>query len=337
MDQTRCGLPPQYREHVEAKNQAVNAAFAQSPDCYGFVFLTDLHLSHNRMFSADIIRSIFHNTPVRDVICGGDVISGYGTAERIAEDLRAFRQVYAPFRPYFVRGDHEINISASEKAADGILLDTADVLNGFFRSVPSDAVIGAGKTYYYFDRPQFKLRLIALDTSDRMAGVLKDGCWQVSTSVSEEQVGWFLSLLKETPEGYRIVLLNHLPLSSALRWHEEPPLIFGEIAEAFNRRSVLDVSVAGVSARADFRSATGKILLSLGGHGHTDDFCLSPSGCVYYEVNDDSCIRNGGSPFERLPGTPSESALDVILLSPSSPSIRCFRYGAGEDKVFENA
>ena len=141
--------------------------------------------------------------------------------------------------------------------------------------------------------------------------------------------------MSNTPSGYEIVLFNHIPINSNLEWYSNFCLIFGDIVEAFNAKTTINKTDSkGIVANGNFTNSNGKVILSICGHGHTDDWYKSSTGCIYYEVNCDAAINNGGSPYTRTTGTVSEQALDVVIINRSTDKINCIRYGAGEDKAF---
>ncbi len=315
------------------KNALVRKIAEEAADFYGFVFLADLHLSKNRMLSAPLVRSILENTPVKDVIVGGDVISPYGDEKRMALDEALFREHYGGFRPYFVRGDHECVIAASDTAESGVLYDRQNVRERFFSDLP-DVTRGNGGTYYFFDRPAQRVRLIALDTAEEMTAARNaEGFRRVYCAVTAEQAGWFARTLKSVPDGWRVVVLSHNPVERRLAWAEEYCCVFGGIVSAYNRRETFDAAVGDGRVRADFSDCGGRVILGVCGHGHRDDSLTAADGAVWCEVNCDALINNGGSPYARTEGTPSEPSFDVILIADGK--ICAVKYGAGEDRTFE--
>ncbi len=327
-------LPEYYSDYLKEKNHKVNGIMDRIDRCAAFVFFADLHISSNSMMSPGIIESILDNTSVRDVVCGGDVINSYGVEETALEWCRVYNESYSFAHPYFVRGNHDVYIKESETVHEGYYAPQTLVYNRFFRKHNADVVIENGKTYYYFDRPEIGVRFIAVDTNEIMDYCpVGDNYFEVSVKVSQTQVDWLADCLRSTPAGYKILMAGHRPVDPALAWYAEDANIFWQMIEAFNNKCALRTESHGLTADCDFSGTNGKILLYISGHGHTDDVHTSESGCVHYEVNDDAYIDNGGSKFKRIPGTLSESALDVVIVDVDSEEISCVRYGAGEDKI----
>ena len=335
-DKTDMILPEYYRECLNNKNDTVNQKMDSIDNCVAFVFFTDLHFWSNKLKSPAIINSIIENTSVEDVICGGDIISAYGGDYEILRDEKTYKKCFGFAKPYYVRGNHDCYAKSVESATTGIIKDNSEVINRFIKPYHSDIVTEVGKTYYYYDRPQNNVRFIVLDTSE-IIGETHDtetGYWQPTFSITQSQVDWFIELLKNTPEEYKIIVCNHIPINSNVLWYGSHATIFSDIIEAFNKKNTVNVTNKGIIANANFSGTNGKVLLSICGHGHVDSSYISDSGCVYYSVNCDTFLNNGGSTYDRVEGTVSEQALDVVIIDVETEKIDCIRYGAGDDKTF---
>ena len=328
-------LPSYYADYMTEKNTLVNTKMDSISNCLAFVFFTDSHIGSNKLISPKMIDSILKNTSVKDVICGGDVISAYGDHNRIVRDCEIYKESYGFAKPYYVRGNHDNYAKATEDATTGIIEPNSMTINRFIRPYHDDIIIENGKTYYYFDRPLNKVRFISIDTTEIINETTgTSGEFQPSYSITQEQLDWFVNTLKNTPDGYKIVLLSHVPINSNLAWAGGEALIFGDIVEAFNNKtSINKTDNYSHVVNSDFYGTNGKILLSICGHGHVDDNFISDSGCVYYEVNCDTLLNNGGSPYERAEGTVTEQSFDVVIINADNGDIHTVRYGAGIDKT----
>lgn len=327
-------LPSYYADYMVEKNALVNSKMDLINNCLAFVFFTDPHITSNKLKSAKMIYSILRNTSIKDVICGGDVISAYGDHNRIVRDCEIYKESYGFAKPYYVRGNHDNYAKETENATTGIIETNSMVINRFIRPYHDDINIENGKTYYYFDRPLNKVRFISIDTNEIISETTgTSGEFQPSYSITQEQIDWFVNTLKNTPNQYKIVLLSHSPINSNLAWAFDEALIFGDIVEAFNNKASINKAdnYAHV-VNTDFSSTNGKVILSISGHGHVDDSFVSDSGCVYYEVNCDTFLNNGGSHYERVEGNVSEQSFDVVIINADNGDIYTVRYGAGVDK-----
>lgn len=323
-------LPEYYDSYMVEKNNKVNNLMDNIDNCVSFVFLTDQHLYSNAKNSGYMIKNIIENTAVKDVINGGDIISAYGNELSIKDDCEKYNKYWGFLNPYFVRGNHDIYASESDDLTNAIVKPNSMVINRFIRPYfHDDIVIDCGKTYYYFDRPQNKARFIVLDTTD---SITKENS-TVNFAITQTQIDWFINLLKDTPQGYKIIVCNHIPINSTLSWYTDFTLIFGDIIEAYNAKTTINSQSFNVVANADFSNSNGNVILSICGHGHVDSWNKSDTGCIYYEVNTDSTINNGGSEYDRVVGTTSEQSFDVVIINADNADIYTVRYGAGIDKI----
>ena len=160
----------------------------------------------------------------------------------------------------------------------------------------------------------------------------------IKQSISQSQIDWFIDTLKTCPDGYKIIISGHIPCTSNLKWSSDFTYCFYDIIEAYNNKATLVKrdTVNNIDINADFSSCNGSVILYICGHGHVDDSYKSATGCVYYEVNSDAYINNGGSQFTREIGTITEQSLDVVTINLDNNAMYMFRYGAGEDKMFNN-
>ena len=323
-------LPKYYDSYMVEKNNKVNNLMDSISNCVSFAFITDQHLYSNAKKSGYMIKNIIENTPIRDVINGGDVISAYGTEESIYDDCIKYHKYWGFLNPYFVRGNHDIYASPSDDMTNAVIKSNSMVINRFIRPYRhDDMVIEEGRTYYYFDRPQNKVRFICLDTTE----VIKKENTNVNFSITQAQIDWFVNLLKNTPSEYKIIVCNHIPINNNLLWHVDFCLIFGDIIEAFNGKTTINTQSFNISVNTDFSNTNGKVILSIGGHGHVDSYHISDTGCIYYEANCDSMINNGDSPYERVEGTVSEQSFDVFIINADNGDMHTIKYGAGIDRI----
>lgn len=334
-------LPDYYVEHVAEKNAKVRELMSEMGACEAFVYFTDAHVRENRMASVPIIRSILQNTDVETVFYGGDTVSAWATDESLVEDVTYFAKAYAFAKPYMVRGNHDMYGKEFEYIDVGAVKSNAEVYDLIFKAQESRVNGILGKTYYYVDYADAKIRYIVIDTNELLiSGIMENGTWNCDVSITKEQVDWFVNLLNKTPEDYEVVVFGHTPFYKELRHAFYKACIFGKIVEAYNKKNtLLTESWDGEDAfvvEADFTNSKGRVFFTVCGHGHIDDVYVSESGCINYEVHCDAVEdNNGGSPYERVEGTISESVVDVVLIDRINHRIEAVRYGAGIDRTWK--
>lgn len=325
-------LPSYYVDHVAKRNRKVVDYLAAHPEARAFVFFADAHIRQNAMSSVPIIRSILQNTPVRDVIYGGDTVSAWGDDASVALDMDAFDRAFAFTEVYSARGNHDMYAKRFQLTDHGAVAPNAELCRRLIEPHRSEIASPAGKTYYVLDRKKDRLRYIFVDTNEIFREVyVEDGVWEIDYSITKEQLDWFAETLLDTPEGTTVVVIGHIPMHRNLIHHKEDATVFGEIVEAYNLRKTVSVRRAdGIADAYDFRSGRATVLAALSGHGHIDDSFVSPSGCLFYEIHCDAWMtNNGGSPFPREVGTVTENALDVVIVDPETKKVFAVRYGGG--------
>ncbi len=333
-------LPDFYAEHVAEKNAKVKRLMAEMQVDETFVYFTDAHVRENRMASVPIIRSILQNTNVETVFYGGDTVSAWATDESLVEDVTYFAKAYAFAKPYMVRGNHDMYGKEFEYTDVGAVKTNVEVYELIFQEQEARVNGIPGKTYYYIDHDDSKIRYIVIDTNELLIpGIMENGTWNCDVSITKEQIDWFVDLLNRTPEDYEIVVLGHTPFYPELRHAFPKACIFGKLIEAYNQKTTLATeSWNGEDAffvKADFTHAKGRVFFTVCGHGHIDDTYISKSGCINYEVHCDAVEdNNGGSPYPREEGTITESVVDVILIDRTNQRIEVVRYGAGIDRTW---
>lgn len=330
-------LPMYYDYFMESKNIRLMEYLDTISNCISFIYLTDLHLTENSKNSAGMITDILSNTNVNTVICGGDIIGSYGNNDTIDTTVKQYSDMYSKFDIYFTRGNHDCYNIAYEGSSNGVLKNNTYVYNRFFRKLEDKVNIQPNKTYYYFDKPQKKVRFIVIDTNEIMERN-NSAVFGIKYSISQSQINWFIDTLKTCPNGYKIIISGHIPCTNSLKWSSDFTYCFYDIIEAYNNKVTLVKrdTVNNIDINADFSSCNGSVILYICGHGHVDDSYKSDTGCVYYEVYDDAYINNGGSQFTREIGTITEQSLDVVTINLDNNVMYMFRYGAGEDKMFNN-
>lgn len=333
-------LPDFYAEHVEERNSRVRTLLKAHPNHEAFVFFADAHVRQNRMLSVPILRSVMEHTGIETVIYGGDTVSAWVDEATVEEDVEFFARAFAFARPYIVRGNHDMYGKLFGYADEGVCKSNREVYDRIFRE-QADRVCGEdGKTYYWFDHPKTCTRYIVVDTNEVLTPFWDtDGVWDCTVHVTAEQVEWFVSTLRAIPRGYAAVVSGHIPMFPQLRWAHPCACIFGSLIEAYNKREAFEGSLEdgahAVPVRADFSDAEGKVILTLSGHGHYDDVCITESGCVGLEIHCDAMTDNGGSPYKKTCGTVTENALDVVVIDRDTDSVYTVRYGAGVDRCIE--
>ena len=253
------------------------------------------------------------------------------------------------WRCIYSNSDHEWNPSHWQKVSDvsGYTIDAQvsrsmimhdAIMNGDIVS-PSN-VKGC---YYYFDRPDAKLRIICLDTCDTDYGYY--GISNVYYGITDEQFNWLgNSALLTTPPDYSLIVVFHIPITENTSLSQD----YVNRTYANELRSVLNgvnnknvVSVRGYSF--DFSSFTPSIKMVLNGHTHSDlvtktngYFAVSCIGDSYVnEANPSPLYANlnvPGNKINKKRGSIREQSFDVVVYDPQNNVIKFLKIGQGIDR-----
>ena len=208
-----------------------------------------------------------------------------------------------------------------------------------------DIVNPSGVTgcYYYFDRPDAKLRVICLDTCDTDYGYY--GISNVSYGVTDEQLGWLGNeALLTTPLDYSIIVIFHIPITKNASLSQdyvnrEFAKELRSVLNAVNSKSI--VNVKGFSF--DFSSFSPSIKMVLNGHTHSDlvtktngYFALSCIGDSYVsEATPSPIYANLDVPVSKIrkkPNSIRDQSFDIVIYDPSNQVIKFMKIGQGIDR-----
>jgi len=249
--------------------------------------------------------------------------------------------------------DYEGRIVSQTEVTAGHLADAFSgiptlIAMGEKDTLPTDDLSGG---YSFQDFPEFKTRVIVLNTSD---GISEDGI-----GMSAQQLQWFAESLdlsdKPDASEWGILILSHIPLDFG-----PLPDTAGRILDAYLGGTAVALVAEDSSATYDF---TGKNAAEIIANFHGHSRCLLADNL--YLVNQNSamyrspivriCIPNAGSSgtnrfgtnnsadsngiefgetetFEKVPGTEKATAFNIVTIDRESKVIHCINYGAGYDR-----
>jgi hypothetical protein len=229
-------------------------------------------------------------------------------------------------------------------AQTGSYLSNAE-LYGYIGSYNNDGTTVMGSTelgYCYRDFAAKKLRVVCLNTADETN--LSGG----AEGVSAAQQAWLCSTLRDTPSGYKIILLSHHPLD------------WGEVAAAAN--IVYQYSIKGSytvnGTSYSFASAKAEIACAI--HGHVHGFRVDNLHYILGGTGYPSTVKRIATPnmcynrnneygengkteyfgiefgeattYDKTAGTAKDTAFVVNVYDPDANYLYSFCYGAGYDR-----
>lgn len=320
-------VPEYYSDHIKQKEEQINDAISLAKDNYAsLVFFTDAHWGANHRKSPALINHIIHNTPIDDVVFGGDVITTAFDNPNEAYALgKSFRMAYDTLtcNLYYLYGNHDNNSDVHPNEEDIHLTD--EQVYSYLQLGMGDCIYGNYFNFYY-DRPASRTRFICLDT-----GRFYYSKFRIS---SYDTIQFLINALNETPSGWMIVVLSHfwydldqgkprkVYLSSFMR-------SFIAVLDNYNARAEGEFIYQGKSVAYDFSNALSSIICCIGGHCHVDSINYSDGGIpIFITTTDSKQTMNGEDSTE---GTINEQAISVFLFDYQNNIIKLFRIGRGND------
>ncbi len=174
--------------------------------------------------------------------------------------------------------------------------------------------LGSSRPYGCTDLPEHRLRLFFLDSFDPRR--------KQRYGFSLKEYLWFRRRLKDTPEGYRILVFSHVPP------HPE--------IHVWSDRIRLGPQMLGLLERYG-RQRGRRVLGWIHGHSHADQVWRGAGvpvigiGCGKLECFPEYKPK-GSCVSARQRGTASQELWDAAVIPDGEDCVLLFRYGAGEDR-----
>ena len=277
-----------------------------------FFVVTDIHSyfveGAETLYKTSVVnmQNLLKEIPCDGVINLGDSIEGY-PADTTAMEYgnlvsNEFRKIGIPY--YSVIGNHDDNRYHNTASSDRLTVaERYQVFINPTRRVVADST----GLNYYVDYPEYKLRMIALNSVS-----------EYTYKYSSDTCTWFASVLSSVPAGYAVLLLTHVAPVGSWNYNNTTPTNSSTIATALS----------------NFSGA--KFVLC--GHNHVDDTFSSPFlgatlCCEKFENEngDPSKWPSGAVKPSRTLGTATEDCWTVAVYRPNAGKVNLVRFGAGSD------
>ena len=196
-------------------------------------------------------------------------------------------------------------------------------------------------TYYYLDDSATKTRYIILNSfwsrwegnEDGFVPDVQNSFFHVPM-FGEQQLMWFASEALDMPPDYGAIIITHFAPDA------KDFEVFKGIVDAFSNRTRYEGSYVGeedwqsTDIAVNYKYANGEIIAVFQGHNHEDaqhDF-FQKVPCINVTTAGAHWAARGDTALERVKGTASEFAVDVVLIDRENRIIYLTRLGAGEDR-----
>lgn len=314
-------LPDYWQTYIKDKTLAI--AKASTPPIGSgtrFAFITDTHLRgadglmHNACHSSALMAYLHDHANIGLAFFGGDsTTSQYDTQDKAVKDLMLFRNTFDPVWEWMhsVFGNHDYG------AIDSSITQLS-------KSTLYNLLIRDKETMYKAVNPVYGSYVL-----DDIGGRVRFICLNCNEGNNyTQQSSFFCDAMLNAPTGWTIVFITHFSLYK----QTDDSLIIHE--KLTNTNSVIP-AIEAYNARQtygtfDFTNAGAEVACVIGGHDHFDGMVKTTGGVPVISV---TCDRFYGY-TERVLGTTTEQAFDVVDIDTSAKSISLTRIGYGSDRTY---
>ena len=219
-----------------------------------------------------------------------------------------------------------------------------------------------GKSYYYKDVDNYKVRLICLNDYDYTNNDIENGVYVVpryTEYFSQSQIGWLISTLSNTPSDYTVmVLLHNCPgratkntnikfNNSVASWYYESTQngIITDIVDAWQNGTTLsqtytctNSNLPSVTVSADFTSrGNGLFAGFLCGHAHADNvgtITAHPNQNVFtFSATAKGAYQNSDDDLPRQDGTKAADCITALAIDTVHKNVLITRIGSDVSNI----
>lgn len=272
-------------------------------DLVSFNFITDVHWSNNQKKSPALLKRISENTPVSDIVCGGDIIYAHADSKTEAcNEIRSFNGMITgiPNTHYYtIFGNHDSNGNNNDNPAAVFTKDEefnllyaefAELKNTHF--IFDDSPITPNsypyRNDYYVERSRYRVRYLCID-------------W--NNPLNSYRTNWITGLLAQN-DGYRYIVFYHGIYAGTSLTPEHTQIM--NVLEPYKN----------------------KIACVITGHAHVDGIIdYYGDGSVPVIVTDCDMTKAA----EDI-GTTDEQCFDTFVIDFAAGDIHIIRTGRGQDR-----
>lgn len=370
-DKNKSLLPPEYWiTAIEGKKNSIKEKQASGVDSFQFVWFSDMHGSigysntngagtSSQANIGKISQYLCDTFGIPLVATSGDIMSqaSHSNVDSVyAEYTRCWEILkYIDIEKFFaVIGNHD---GAWGAPVDGVyyLKDIGNraLYNEVYRKQATDfkRMFGKDGTYFYVDNFPQRMRIIMLNSHTDGDGSNDDNEQAVFNSMrnsvyGSEQLAWLVDTLKNTPEGFTVIAMAHQPIATS-----KDGELLANVLTAYKNRSAYSGSVNlkgnhwGDSLESspyntstitcDFSEAKGDFAAFFCGHVHIDQINTSQYSFPWLSITTAGADVRDSNPVERIVGTATETAIDIVTVDRKQRKIYTTRIGAGYDREID--
>ena len=323
-------LPSYYSEYMDDKIEEIleKSSYIQG---ITFPFITDAHLQANALNSGKMIKYIDQKTnAVPFVICGGDVPNAVDTADNViayANQWNEYMSTWGKHKTIQVHGNHDYmcKLTGTETlwfAPLSTVFEYVQQNDYFLVDRPVNALYGA------LDIKNQKIKIIIADNYDAGYDFANDE-WNGGALMSNEQLKWIAQTVLDSAD-YHVLFISHVPTLASMSVQAEATALkpFDDLIKAARNKTTYTVD----GETFDFSSWTGTVIAELAGHMHKD--ANGTDDNVLYIGTTCDCWQDSDPDVDRVVGTTSEQAFDIVCIDATNKNINLIRIGGGSSRNF---
>lgn len=354
------GLPNYWQTYLDERIKYIRKLMQTGPDLTTFITTTDTHYTPNNVndINANVPKYLADKLNIDTFVHLGDFSSENPSKDVAVDYLEHVNKEYKKVTDNYlaIRGNHDDNNEGNKERTFDKVITQKESYQWIFNRM-NNVVFGETGTYYYFDKPFEKVRIIGLDCIDFVYQQGTDGyIAEKRLSWGFKQLEWFANIALNVPEGYQIIILNHAGITDTKVTKEvgisqskqTKPLNTEDlldILEGFKNKelfskeislsSTVDSSYFSGSLTVDFSEYKGEIIGVFSGHEHIDDIQdIELSGyknifTLNNSVNFPTNIPSYAYQPTRNVFTVTEEVYDVVIVNRKTRLVKMVRIGAG--------
>lgn len=357
---TKNEIPDYWREELDsAISDITNTQDAIGDELISFVWTSDTHIPDSQtMHLGSLMAEVLDKCDISFATISGDIVSqaSFATEAALWQNYKSFPNHLAPLwgtkRLLAAVGNHD-GAYGDSNGYYRKQLPLKKMLETFFDDQQKDSrrVFSENGTYFYVDDTLQQVRYILLNSQfggeqdQYRADADGYAVWNrfATSCYGQKQLDWLADTALDMPEGYAAVIVTHVPPNAMNRYDEytvDQEQLNGIITAYCNKTTfsgVIDTEAGkdwyNSNIDVDFSDAKGEIIGVFSGHCHLSTVDLETLPCPIITV------ANGGGDVreapERVVGTSTETAFDVVMINRHTRTIYCTRVGAGDDRVIK--
>ncbi len=360
-------VPDYWQEAIENLKQTMKLRQANGPDCFQFVWCSDIHGTSGYVNGSAGTSSQTHLGAVAQRLCQefdiplvvvtGDIMSqnSHTALTAVEEEYEGIGEILGAIdqeKLVCTAGNHDGAWGAAE---DGVYylknMGTRALYNHIFRAQAMDGrrEFGPEGNYFYLDYRARKIRLVMLNFHTDGDGSQDSSGHAVYNSMKQfvlgsKQIQWLEEEALEVPQGWEIVLMGHPQVALAadgtlvkniIRSYNSRAQYTGEsvsVTSAYWGNGLDSQYNTSSSVDRDFTDAKGRIIAYFHGHIHKDSVDKTVLDCPSISITTAGGDVRDDDPVERIVGTATEAALDIVTIDRAAGKIYMTRVGAGSSR-----